>query len=73
MQAERAAHDAAELRSQARRWWIRALFAAVAGAAISFLTVAVAVVLGLIAVWAIVRGFRLALEAQRLDDAAGPG
>jgi hypothetical protein len=65
------AAQVAELRSEARRWWIRAFLAVVAGAAVAVLTVVVAVVLGFVALWALVRGFRVALSAQRIEDAAG--
>ncbi|HYF27474.1 MAG TPA: hypothetical protein VD931_17145 [Baekduia sp.] len=65
-----AAAAAAELRFEARRWWIRAVLAAVAAGAISLVTVVVAVVLGVLAVFAVLQGFRLALDAQRIEDAA---
>ena len=62
----RAQAEAAELQREGRRWFIRAVLAAVAAAAISPLTWVVAVVLAGVAVWCVVRGVGRAVDAQRL-------
>ena len=57
---------AADLQREGRRWFVRALLAAVAAGAISLLSVVVAILLAIVAVVCVVKGVGRAVEAMRL-------
>lgn len=64
--AEQQAAEAAELQREGRRWFVRALLAAVAAGAVSLLSWVVAVLLGVVATVCVAKGVGRAVDGFRL-------
>lgn len=62
-----AADGAAGLRREARGWFIRAAFALVAAGLATLLSVVLALLVALVAVWCLAQGVRRAVAAAELE------
>lgn len=66
-EAARAA-QVADLRQEARAWYIRAFLALAAAVGLSFLTVLLAAIPAALTGWCIVEGTKRAIEATKLEE-----